>query len=32
LPGLSELFRKYKKEEKGERPKTEVKEMPGKTF
>jgi SepF-like predicted cell division protein (DUF552 family) len=32
LPGLGELFRKYKKEEKGERPKTEVKEMPGKTF
>jgi len=32
LPGLGELFRKYKKEEKGEPSKREMKETPGKTF
>jgi SepF-like predicted cell division protein (DUF552 family) len=32
LPGLGELFRKYKKEEKGESSKKEIKETPGKTF
>jgi len=32
LPGLGELFRKYKKEEKGESSKKETKETPGKTF
>ncbi|MDH7606795.1 MAG: cell division protein SepF [Candidatus Bathyarchaeota archaeon] len=31
MPGLSELFRKYKREEKVEK-KTKAKEMPGKTF
>lgn len=32
MPGLGELFRKYKKEEKGESSKKETKETPGKTF
>ena len=32
MPGLGELFRKYKKEEKGEPSKREMKETPGKTF
>ncbi|MEM3553456.1 MAG: cell division protein SepF [Candidatus Bathyarchaeia archaeon] len=32
MPGLGELFRKYKKEGKAETPKTEAKEKPGKTF
>jgi SepF-like predicted cell division protein (DUF552 family) len=32
LPGLGELFRKYKKEEKGEPSKKETRETPGKTF
>ena len=32
MPGLGELFRKYKKEEKGESSKKEIKETPGKTF